>query len=49
MISLKFAMAEFSEPRFDGLKEASTTLEVAARIPALVVSERGRSSLCYIR
>src|SRR5215210_1220875 len=32
---------KFSEPRSEGLEEASTTLAVAARIPALVGSTRG--------
>src|SRR5215218_8003777 len=34
-------MTEFSEVRFEGLEEASRTLAVAARIPALVRSTRG--------
>jgi hypothetical protein len=47
--SANFALTAFSESRFDGLKEASTTLGVAARIPALVGSTRGRKPLCYTR
>src|SRR5215208_5825931 len=48
--SQKFALTEYSESRFEGLKEASTTPEIAARIPTLVGSTtRGRSSPCYTR
>jgi hypothetical protein len=34
-------LTEFSEPRFESFKQASTKPEVAARIPALVGSKRG--------
>src|SRR5215203_204277 len=41
--SPKFAGTEFSETRFEGLEEASTTLAVAARISALARSTRGKA------
>src|SRR5919112_1402313 len=39
--SANFGLTEFSEPRFESFKQASTKPEGAARIPALVGSKRG--------
>src|SRR5215216_1389478 len=49
--SKRFALTEYSESRFEGLKEASTTPEIAARIPTLVGSTRRGEILtpCHTR